>query len=45
VKDYCEFHNIPLDEKKYNGVVCLYIGGNNEPKDIWDELNEKALSL
>lgn len=26
VKDYCEFHNIPLDEKKYNGVVCLYIG-------------------
>ena len=26
VKDYCEFHNIPLEESKYNGVVCFYIG-------------------
>lgn len=29
VKDYCEFHDIYLDESKYNGVVCFYIG---EPK-------------
>ena len=26
VKDYCDFHNITLEEIKYNGVVCFYIG-------------------
>ena len=26
VKDYCDFHNITLEESKYNGVVCFYIG-------------------
>lgn len=30
VKDYCEFHNIPLEESKYNGVVCFYIGGQQK---------------
>ena len=44
VKDYCEFHNLKLSESKYNGVVCFYIGENeNKEIDIWDELNEKAL--
>ena len=26
VKDYCDFYNITLEEIKYNGVVCFYIG-------------------
>jgi hypothetical protein len=26
VKDYCDFYNITLEESKYNGVVCFYIG-------------------
>jgi len=30
VKDYCEFHNIQLEESKYNGVVCFYIGEKQE---------------
>lgn len=32
VKDYCDFHNIPLEESKYNGVVCFYIGAIETPK-------------
>jgi len=27
VKDYCSYNNINLEENKYNGVVCFYIGG------------------
>ena len=32
VKDYCDFHNIPLEESKYNGVVCFYIGAIETPE-------------
>tara|TARA_B110000503_G_scaffold14919_1_gene20526 strand:- start:6263 stop:8611 length:2349 start_codon:yes stop_codon:yes gene_type:complete len=32
VKDYCDFHNIPLEESKYNGVVCFYIGATETPE-------------
>ena len=30
VKDYCEFYNIPLDENKYNGTMCFYIGSQDK---------------
>ena len=32
VKDYCDFHNIQLEESKYNGVVCFYIGAIVTPE-------------
>lgn len=42
IKDYCEFHNISLEEAKYNGVMCLYFGARTEQEptdfDIFDEL-------
>lgn len=43
VKDYCDFHNIPLEESKYNGIVCFYIGEQEkkEGSDIWDEVERE----
>lgn len=47
VNDYCKFHNIPIHESKYNGIMMFYIGGEkkkdqNEVDDVWDELDKKA---
>lgn len=43
VKDYCDFHNIALEEAKYNGVVCFYIGtaAKVEDRDVWDDVEDK----
>lgn len=40
IKDYCDYYNIPCEESKYNGVMCLYLGNSivEEEQDIWDTL-------
>ena len=35
VRKYCDYHNLPFDEKPYNGSVCFYIGTPED--DINDE--------
>ena len=33
VKDYCEFHNIEFEDRKYNGVSSFFMGVQEEDED------------